>query len=38
MGNDEAALLRLWREKRGKAEPDPDRLSANLIIKPSLVE
>ena len=21
MGNDEAALLRLWREKRGEAEP-----------------
>ena len=29
MGNDEAALLRLWREKRGEAEP-PD-LSSNLI-------
>ena len=22
MGNDEAALLRLWREKRGEAEPE----------------
>ena len=23
MGNDEAALLRLWREKRGEVEPEP---------------
>jgi predicted phage-related endonuclease len=23
MGEDEAALLRLWREKRGEVEPDP---------------
>jgi len=22
MGNDEAALVRLWREKRGEAEPE----------------
>jgi len=22
MGDDEAALLRLWREKRGEAEPE----------------
>ena len=28
MGNDEAALLRLWREKRGEAEPED--LSGNL--------
>ena len=28
MGNDEAALLRLWREKRGEVEPED--LSANL--------
>jgi predicted phage-related endonuclease len=31
MGNDEAALLRLWREKRGKAEPQD--LSDNLIVQ-----
>ena len=28
MGNDEAALQRLWREKRGEAEPED--LSGNL--------
>jgi predicted phage-related endonuclease len=31
MGNDEAALLRLWREKRGEAEPQD--LSDNLIVQ-----
>jgi predicted phage-related endonuclease len=31
MGEDEAALLRLWREKRGEAEPED--LSANLIVQ-----
>jgi predicted phage-related endonuclease len=31
MGRDEAALLRLWREKRGEAEPED--LSANLIVQ-----
>ena len=31
MGNDEAALLRLWREKRGEAEPQD--LSGNLIVQ-----
>jgi predicted phage-related endonuclease len=31
MGNDEAALVRLWREKRGEAEP-PD-YSDNLIVQ-----
>jgi predicted phage-related endonuclease len=31
MGNDETALLRLWREKRGKAEPED--LSGNLIVQ-----
>jgi predicted phage-related endonuclease len=31
MGNDEAALVRLWREKRGEADP-PD-LSSNLIVQ-----
>ncbi len=31
MGNDEAALLRLWREKRGEAESED--LSGNLIVQ-----
>ena len=31
MGADEAALLRLWREKRGEAEPED--LSGNLIVQ-----
>ena len=31
MGDDEAALLRLWREKRGEVEPED--LSANLIVQ-----
>ena len=31
MGGDEAALLRLWREKRGEAEPQD--LSGNLIVQ-----
>ena len=31
MGSDEAALVRLWREKRGEA--DPDDLSSNLIVQ-----
>jgi putative phage-type endonuclease len=31
MGNDEAALIRLWHEKRGEA--DPEDLSANLIVQ-----
>ena len=35
MGNDEAALLRLWREKRGEAEPED--LSSNLIVQLGLV-
>src|SRR6516162_925191 len=30
-GNDEAALLRLWREKRGKVEPED--LSGNLVVQ-----
>jgi predicted phage-related endonuclease len=30
MGDDEAALLRLWREKRGEVEPED--MSANLIV------
>ena len=31
MGDDEAALVRLWREKRGEVEPED--LSANLIVQ-----
>jgi predicted phage-related endonuclease len=31
MGDDEAALLRLWREKRGEVEPED--LSSNLIVQ-----
>jgi predicted phage-related endonuclease len=31
MGDDEGALLRLWREKRGEAEPED--LSGNLIVQ-----
>src|SRR5262249_31218929 len=31
MGNDEAALIRLWREKRGEIEPED--LSGNLLVQ-----
>src|ERR1700679_4043019 len=31
MGADEAALVRLWREKRGEVEPED--LSGNLIVQ-----
>src|SRR5262249_7816395 len=31
LGNNEAALLRLWREKRGEVEPE--ELSGNLVIQ-----
>ena len=31
MGDDETALLRLWREKRGEVEPED--LSGNLIVQ-----
>ena len=31
VGKDEAALLRLWREKRGETEPED--LSGNLIVQ-----
>ena len=31
MGNDEEALLRLWREKRGEAGPED--LSGNLLVQ-----
>src|SRR5271170_1443379 len=35
MGDDEAALLRLWQEKRGEIEPED--LSSNLIVQLGLV-
>src|SRR6476660_8972077 len=35
MGGDEASLVRLWREKRGEAEPED--LSGNLIVQLGLV-
>ncbi len=35
MGDDEAALHRLWREKRGELEPED--LSANLIVQLGVV-
>ena len=35
MGDDETALLRLWREKRGDAEPED--LSGNLIVQLGVV-
>ena len=35
MGDDEAALIRLWREKRGEVEPQD--LSGNLIVQLGLV-
>jgi predicted phage-related endonuclease len=31
MGNDETALIRLWREKRGEVAPED--LSGNLIVQ-----
>ena len=31
MGSDEAALVRLWREKRGEAEAED--LSGNLVVQ-----
>jgi len=31
MSPDEAALIRLWKEKRGEAEPED--LSGNLIVQ-----
>src|SRR5215208_2674931 len=35
MGSDEAALLRLWREKRGEVEPED--LTGNLIVQLGLI-
>ncbi len=35
MGEDEAALVRLWREKRGEVEPED--LSGNLIVQLGVV-
>src|SRR5262245_6310322 len=31
MGDDESAIIRLWREKRGEVEPDD--LSGNLVVQ-----
>jgi hypothetical protein len=35
MGTNEASLLRLWREKRGEAEPED--LSGNLLVQLGIV-
>src|SRR6516225_7892389 len=35
MGEDEAALVRLWREKRGEVEPED--LSGNLVVQLGLI-
>jgi len=35
MGSDDAALVRLWREKRGEVEPE--NLSANLVVQLGVV-
>jgi predicted phage-related endonuclease len=35
MGQDETALIRLWREKRGEAEPED--LSSNLVVQLGVV-
>jgi predicted phage-related endonuclease len=35
MGNDEAGLFRLWREKRGEAEPED--FSGNLVVQLGIV-
>jgi putative phage-type endonuclease len=35
MGSDEAALVRLWREKRGEVEPED--LSGNLLVQLGIV-
>jgi len=35
MGNDEVALIRLWREKRGEVEPED--LSGNLVVQLGVV-
>ena len=35
MGNDEVALVRLWREKRGEVEPED--LSGNLVVQLGIV-
>jgi predicted phage-related endonuclease len=35
MGSDEAALIRLWREKRGETEQED--LSGNLIVQLGVV-
>src|SRR5215217_2705856 len=35
MGDDEKSLVRLWREKRGEAEPED--LSGNLVVQLGLI-
>ena len=35
VGDDEAALVRLWREKRGEIEPED--LSGNLVVQLGVV-
>jgi len=35
MGDDESALVRLWREKRGEVEPED--LSGNLVVQLGVV-
>ena len=35
MGEDEEALVRLWREKRGEGEPED--LSGNLVVQLGVV-
>jgi len=35
MGDDQAALLRLWQEKRGEIEPED--LSGNLVVQLGIV-
>ena len=37
MGADESALLRLWREKRGEAEPEDLSNSNNLVVQLGIV-
>ena len=38
MGDDEAALLRLWREKRGEAEPEDLSAKAKFMLPWSFSE
>ena len=36
LGDDESALVRLWREKRGEVEPQD--LSGNLVVQLGIIE